>query len=181
MPDDTQTTPSPARHPDLDWSQVRETVLMLQVAVAQIERSMQDGDDSVQTLTDSFTSMAGKTQVILSAAASIAEGQEQETILKNCHAIEESMGQAIIAFQFYDKLSQRLAHISHSLNDLAALVSNPAQLYNPYEWHGLQQKIRSKYTNEADRRMFDAMIAGVPLAEALALSDAKKDDDIELF
>jgi hypothetical protein len=45
--------------PDLDWSQVRETVLMLELAVGQIEAAMKEGNSSVEVLTDSFTSMAG--------------------------------------------------------------------------------------------------------------------------
>ncbi len=180
---ETTTGPSQAQQPDLDWSQVRETVMMLNLAVAQIERTMHDGDDSVQTLTDSFTSMAGNAEVIHAAADKLAESAERATILSNCAAIEGKMGQAIVAFQFYDKLSQRLAHIAHSLNDLAGLVSTPGRLYNPYEWQGLQQKIRSKYTNEADRRMFDAILAGATIKEALSLGDraANDEDDIELF
>lgn len=179
--DTSSTLPSKADHPDLDWSQVRETVMLLHLAVAQIDRSMHDGDDSVQTLTDSFTTMAGKAQVINSAAGQFPAGRERDTVLENCQAIELSMGQAIVAFQFYDKLSQRLAHISNSLEDLAELVSNPARLYNPYEWHGLQRKIRSKYTNESDRHMFDAILAGATIEEALAKADPKPDNEIELF
>lgn len=32
----------------LDWSQVRETVRMINLAVAQIEMSMNEGDDSIE-------------------------------------------------------------------------------------------------------------------------------------
>ena len=48
-----------AHSPDLDWSQVRETVLMLELAVGQIDAAMKEGNSSVEVLTDSFTSMAG--------------------------------------------------------------------------------------------------------------------------
>lgn len=51
--------PSTADKPDLGWSQVRETVLMLGVAMGQIESAMKDGNESVavDVLSDSFTSM----------------------------------------------------------------------------------------------------------------------------
>ena len=55
---------STSSHPDLDWSQVRETVLMLKLAAAQVEFSLKDGSNSVNTLTDSFTSMAGSIEAI---------------------------------------------------------------------------------------------------------------------
>ena len=50
--------------PDLDWSQVRETVRLLNLAVTHIEESMRDGDDSVEHLADSVTTMAGTIQLI---------------------------------------------------------------------------------------------------------------------
>ena len=55
-----RTTPSDARNPDLDWSQIRETVMMLSLALAQIERSMTDGDDSVNALTELFDRREGR-------------------------------------------------------------------------------------------------------------------------
>jgi hypothetical protein len=36
---------SNAQQPDLDWSQVRETVKLLSVSSAQVEASMREGDD----------------------------------------------------------------------------------------------------------------------------------------
>lgn len=37
-----------------DWSRVRETVLMMELAVGQIEAAMRDSDSSVKVLTDTF-------------------------------------------------------------------------------------------------------------------------------
>ena len=58
---------------------------------------------------------------------------------------------------------------------MAELINNPDQLFNPYEWHGLQEMIKSKYTNETDRAMFDAILNGASVAEALKISE-KQDD-----
>ena len=44
--------------PISDWSQVRETVLMLELAAGQVEAAMRDSNYSVEVLTDTFTSMA---------------------------------------------------------------------------------------------------------------------------
>ena len=55
---------SSAHSPDLDWSQVRETVLMLELAVGQIESALKEGNSSVEVLTDSFTSMAGYMRMV---------------------------------------------------------------------------------------------------------------------
>ena len=92
---------------------------------------------------------------------------------------------AIMAFQFYDRLVQRLDHACRSIDALAELIADARRLYNPSEWVGIQQKIRSKYTMESERIMFDAILDGATVAEALALSRQKladnKPDDIELF
>ncbi len=180
-------THSNAENPDLDWSQVRETVMMLNLAVAQLGWTLKDGDESVNTLTNSFTSMVGNAEVISEAAESLEEGPAKQAIIENSHAVAQRMQAAIIAFQFYDKLSQRLNHVASSLTDLSRLVSEPQRLYNPFEWSGLQQKIRANYTNEADKVLFDAVLQGADIEEAHQLyqqaldSQKRADDEVELF
>ena len=96
------------------------------------------------------------------------------------------MGQAIIAFQFYDRLSQRLSHVCRSLDDLGGLVSDPARLYNTSAWVGLQALIRSKYVTEEDRKMFDTPMATQNVKLALdefirCKREQQPSGDIELF
>ncbi len=179
--------PSGAGNPDLDWSQVRETVLMLNLAVAQIEHSMRDGDDSVETLVNSFTGMSGSVQAIAAAAEDLGQDgdvqQIRSTILDKCRAVSASMQSAIIAFQFYDKMTQRLSHVASSLGSLGELVVDSRRLFNPYEWHGLQEQIKSKYTVDEELRMFDAILKGASVQEALDLvnPDAGAGENVELF
>lgn len=179
------TAPSTAVKPDLDWSQVRETVRMLHAAIAQIKLSMTEGNDSVASLTDSFTTLVGRTSSIGEAAKQLPDGPEKDTIQKNIQSVHEEVQSAIVAFQFYDKLTQRLEHASHSLNALGELVDDQARLYSPYEWKGLQNSIKSRYTIEADRAMFDAILNGATVEEALQLmlelSCHEQDSAIELF
>lgn len=174
-----------ARKPDLDWSQVQETVRMLNLAVTQLERTMSDGSESVNALTETFASLIGGIQAIGMAAKNLPDTPEKATIEANVNPAAEKINTAIIAFQFYDKLSQRLAHVSNSLDALGKLIANPTRLFNPYEWHGLQAMIKSKYTIEQDRIMFEAILSGATVDEALALSTKGKqqedDGDVELF
>ena len=189
---------STARNPDLDWSQVRETILMLALAVAQIEISMRDSNGSVEVLSNSFTSMIGQVKMIERTAAALPdtpEGADARTaIVDNCTIIGETMHSAIVAFQFYDKLTQRLSHVTSSLGALADLVADVRRLYNPYEWLGMQEKIKSRYTMEEERLMFDAMMEGKSVKQALAIyiqaMEEKRqkaatvgydEEDIELF
>ena len=180
--------PSSADKPDLDWSQVRETVQMLNLAVAQISGTLHEGDESVNHLASTFTSMVGNVETANIAAENLPDSTEKETIRSNCQAVAKEMQNAIIAFQFYDKLTQRLGHVADSLHVLSNLVSSPEQLYNPYAWRGLQEKIKSNYTVEGERAMFDIILSGRGVDEALALAkqireeaEQQDDDDVELF
>lgn len=161
---------------------------MLNLAVAQIELSLRSGNDSVTSLANSFTSMAGNVETINDTASSMTTNDAAALIQEKCHSVSTQMHSAIIAFQFYDKLTQRLSHLSNSIAGLADLVKAPEQLYSPYAWHDLQNKIKSTYTVESDIAMFEAILNGQSVAEALQASDEadkmtqqNDDDDVELF
>lgn len=124
MSDNKKPLSSTANHPDLDWSQVKETVLMLKLAAAQVEYSLKDGANSVNTLTDSFTNMAGSIKAIELSTKSLfekydVESEDQVTVKENCEQVSVKMQQAIIAFQFYDTLVQRMDHVVNSLSKLS--------------------------------------------------------------
>ena len=174
-----------ADSPDLGWSQVNETVLMLQLAVSYLQRGMLEGDESINTLTESFTKMMEGTASISSAIKSVDDEQVKDTVLSQCKDIDVMMQSAIMAFQFYDKLTQRLGHVSSSMSSLSELVSNPQRLHSPPEWVRLQADIKDNFTIPEDRQIFDRLLDGMSIDEALAYveknNQQKAADDIELF
>lgn len=181
--------PSTAKYPDLDWSQIRETVRMLHLAVAQIDMSLRDGDDSIQTLSKSFTSMIESVnEISLIFKNFVFDGESQRSskiINSEIGKISLKVEESIVAFQFYDKLSQRLSHVSHALAALADLVGDQRRLFNPSEWTELQGKIRARYSMREEQEMFDLLLHGGSIEEALekgkvVIHDAL-DGDIELF
>jgi len=215
-----------------EWTHVNETIMMIGLAVAQIEKSLTDGDDSVSVLTNSFMTMMSylnnisetieslpKTDAVIGnistakekiskaleivgdgsgseelkdALAALEESilPEQETLdtlSMNCMTASMQMQDTIIAFQFYDRLSQRLHQIVKSLTAMSQLIADRQRLHNPYEWVELQENIKSRYTIEADRIMFDALLAGAEISEALDIAnqyeveEEGEEDSIELF
>lgn len=160
-----------ARMPDLDWSQVRETVLMLELAAGQVEAAMRESNTSVEVLTDTFTSLAGTLQLIDAAVETLPDtvgnGLVKAEIQDNTKLVSRKIHDSIVAFQFYDKLVQRLAHVCNGLENLSQLVSDQSRLFQPNEWVKLQDLIRSKYTMTEERAMFDAVIHGMPVEQAL--------------
>ena len=171
---------SRASAPDLDWSQVRETVRLLNLAVAHIEESMSVGNESVDVLTDSFTTMAGTIQSIAKSVKELPESGTNKvtrSIEEKCESLHDEVHAAIIAFQFYDRLVQKLTHVSNSMDALGELIIDDKKLYDPLEWSALQEKIRCRYTMESERRMFDALMKGASIQQALEQAKIHKDGD----
>ncbi|MDO8931945.1 MAG: hypothetical protein Q7U97_06090 [Rhodocyclaceae bacterium] len=171
MAADTPANGTRAHSPDLDWSQVRETVLMLELAAGQVEAAMRESNSSVEVLTDTFTSLADTLQLIDAAVSTLPDtvgnGLVKAEIQDNTKLVSQKIHDAIVAFQFYDKLVQRLAHVCHGLEGLSGVVTDKSRLFNPGEWVSLQQMIRSKYTMTEERAMFDAVIHGMSVEDAL--------------
>ena len=182
---------------EIDWSQVGETLAMLALAVAQIDTSLNEGTQSVNRLSTSFTAMAENTRRILAISNHEVEAEhitarEVRNEIRNIATdVSDEIHQAIIAFQFYDRLSQRLEHVSQSLERMGHLMADPSQRYQPRFWKELQTKIKSQYTMEAERIMFEHIMAGNSVAQALEIyhhyfetsaNDAfDTTDEIELF
>ncbi|QEP42748.1 hypothetical protein D5085_06185 [Ectothiorhodospiraceae bacterium BW-2] len=164
---------------------MRETVSLLNVAAHQIEWSLTDSDESINTLSESFTTMVNEASQIKQMVQH-DNPQQSEAIISAANDIEQRMHQAIIAFQFYDRLTQRMNHLASSLRLLSELVNDASRLYNPGEWHQLIEAIRQRYTTESDRAMFDAILSGLSLDEAISCyirsqAEDSQEDDIELF
>lgn len=189
------TNQSPAKPcPDADsWSHIQETITMLCLAVCQIEASMSDSHESVNTLTQSFTDIADhsrsvdlQVQSLQATDELVSFKQEVATTAAQMHA---QISKAITAFQFYDRVSQRLDHVARSLEAVTSIMTDNGQLNNPLAWQDIQQRVKNNYTMEAERIMFEHIMRGASVEEALQIyrhhftqEDAQDDiDEVELF
>ena len=164
------------------WSEVQETILMINVAVARIEHAMIEGDDSFTSLSQSFIETVNAATTITATANQLEDSPIKDTIKENCQDINLRVSDSIISFQFYDKLSQRMALVSKTLASLTEILRDQTKTGEHQEWKNLQEMIRSKYTLDSDQEMFDSVINGVPIDEALKIAVKKNtDDDVEFF
>ncbi|QKJ67159.1 hypothetical protein HQN60_10865 [Deefgea piscis] len=159
---------SAAHNPDLAWDQVRETILMMGIAVAQVRHAMEEGSASFTTLADSFAVTCQHIESLRNDLTQILPTLPAELDLPNkISEINAQNMQSIIAFQFYDRLSQRLEHVCSTISELAVLVSDHALPHQAHAWLDLQRKIRSQYTMEQEKVLFDAILHGDPIHTAL--------------
>lgn len=187
--DPTNVQGTRANRPDLDWSQIGETVLILQLSASQIMAAMRDSDSSVDVLANTFSSMAGYIRHMSELVQEIPTTPENASRKLALSGISEQVGsminQAVISFQFYDKLVQRLSHVTHGLADITALVGDKSRLYSPDEWVALQERYRAKFSTAEERALFQSVVIdGMPVERALETyldSLRDKGDDVELF
>ncbi len=191
---DVPVSPSTAERPDLDWSQVRETVRMFRVGVSAIEYSMSTGDESIGSLIQAFTNMNLFMKEIKEIPRDIEGGvpescgvQYQEMLNRldtKCDMVINDLKNAVIAFQFYDRLTQQLNHISSSLENTAELVGDHSRIFNPAEWKELQNQVHGSFTMEEGKVLFNALLNGASKEEAIQEAKDygnKEADDLELF
>lgn len=175
---------SDSKNPDLDWSQVRETVKLLNVSATQVDVLLKESEVSVNTLTDSFTDIVDSMQAITNYLLALETSENKDEALACCSETKDKIQAAIIAFQFYDRMQQCLQHVTSNLRGLSKLVEIPERLYNPVEWNDFQKQIRSRFTMESEKLMFDAILQGKSIDDAIAAKNALQKaqaDDIELF
>jgi hypothetical protein len=96
------------------------------------------------------------------------------------------MNTVIVTFQFYDRLSQRLGHVSGGLDSLATLVSARENFYSSRALEDLRERMRSVYSLEEEQELFQALQDGCSVQEALQrcmkIKRAKETSyDTELF
>ncbi len=180
--------------------EVQETIMMLNLSVAQIELSITDGDSSVNTLIDSFSFMSHHIEEIEASSKLIAEmtgevegmDKHNASLLSQTNELASKMQQAIMAFQFYDKLSQRLDHVSQGLSGLADIVSNHMSVKDEAQWEGFKETVRQGTTMREEEELFELIFdQGMPASEAIEMMKARilerrhqedeEEDEIEFF
>ncbi|GLQ31915.1 hypothetical protein [Litoribrevibacter albus] len=167
----------------LNQEQLEATIKMLALAVAQIEATMIEAGQSVTELSSSFSEIAENFHHL--------DGHDAETVIRvdrrDFSNLREKLNRAIIAMQFYDRMTQRLHHVNTGLTDTANLLGDPSNI-SDQDWNDLQNSIKQRYTMESERKMFEQIVSGISLDEALeafkqitSSTLAEPQDDIELF
>lgn len=186
----------------LSSRELLKTVLTLNLAIAQIDLSMTEGEYSVNSLIENFNYMHSEIARIRSAISSPDASIEDviDTVNKESKDLDVKFSESIIAFQFYDKLSQRLHHVSESLSALTDIVSNQELVIDNQVWDNFVAKMERYSSMREEYELFEMIFnAGVSTQQAvedmkskmrLKLQIAREkhksdapdyEDDIELF
>ena len=141
-----------------DWCQHRATSRLVSLSAALIESAIEEAMEDIEALTQSFLEVAEKTQSLDGVARSLIEDAERvsmDELMAHSQIINREVHNAVGKLQLCDRLAQRLGNVRNNLSELAALLSESSQLHSAERWQGFLQRIRSQYTMEEERLMFD--------------------------
>lgn len=180
---------APPASPADDWSPEYETALLLDLCEAQMEAAMRDSDQSVDQLVRAFTDLVEASRAVSELASKLpaSNGKENaDELNRRAELVAKQVNDAIVAFQFYDKLTQRLGHVRHSLTTLALFVCNRTHAQQRDHWHKLLTSLRRLYRTEEERVVFDMVAEGATAdaVRAAVTQDENKHSDtssVELF
>lgn len=148
-----------------NWSPQQQTARMLALCEAQMEAATQDSDQAVDTLVQAFTELTGMVQEL--TRQSTTQNAVQDAALtdmnERCSRLSSQVAAAIVAFQFYDKLSQRLGHVRYSLSTLALFVCDRSNSQSPEHWDKLLATLSRLYRTAEERAIFDSIAGSLAL------------------
>lgn len=176
------------------WTPEQQIAHMLDLCEAQMESALSESDVAVDTLIKAFSglvdtarSVSAMTETLPSELRHVAANGLNQQV----EAITQQMAAAVVAFQFYDKLTQRLGHVRYSLSTLSGFVCDRAQATQRDQWRQLFMTLRGLYRTEEERQIFNMMVEGATAEEArehihqstatLRVSTATTSGEIELF
>ena len=173
-----------------NWSPEQETALLLDLCEAQMDAALRDSDQAVDSLVKAFTELVEASQSMSELAKQMSSAQEAQgsgsgELNRRCDVMASQVNNAVVAFQFYDKLSQRLGHVRHSLTTLAMFVCDRSHANQRDHWRKLLVALRRLYRTDEERAVFDLMAQGASADEVRAsVQSAQASQDsgsVELF
>ncbi len=173
-----------------EWTPEQQIAHMLGLCEAQMESALAESDRAVEVLIRAFTGLSESTRALNGIADDLPpefRDKINARLQERVGAIHQEMSQAVVAFQFYDKLTQRLGHVRYSLTSLAMFVCNRAQTSQREHWQRLFTTLRRLYRTEEERELFQLMVQGASAEDARAQAEqhaqqaVNQSGEIELF
>jgi hypothetical protein len=147
------------------WTPEQQVARLLSLCEAQMESALSESDVAVEALVKSFSGLIEAGQ----ALGSISDKTPQTgatDLAAQLEALKKQTAAAVVAFQFYDKLTQRLGHVRYSLSALAMFVCDRAKAGEREQWRRMFATLRRLYRTEEERQLFRLMVEGASAEEA---------------
>ena len=130
----------------MDKDDINHVAPLLLLAVRQLDAAMLDASAEAELLSRAVAALSER-------GAHMRDTGGDSTHAKALPILADAQ-RAMRALQFHDRLSQRITHVRDALARLHASVATAGG----DEWRKLHDSIRSLYTMEDERQIFDALV-----------------------
>lgn len=144
----------------MDQDEIRHLAPLLLLAVRQLDAAMLDASAEAELLSRAVAALGVR-------GAQMRDSGGDDTHARALPFVADAQ-RAMRALQFHDRLSQRVTHVRDALTRLHACVA----MGEGGEWNKLTDSIRSLYTMEDERQIFDALVPRAPDRDAATAEDA---------
>ncbi len=150
----------------ISWTPEQQIARLLALCEAQMESALSESDVAVEALVKSFAGLieAGQALGALNEKTPAAAGPAD--LAQQLDTLRKQTAAAVVAFQFYDKLTQRLGHVRYSLSALAMFVCDRSKSGEREQWKRMFSTLRRLYRTEEERQLFRLMVEGASADEA---------------
>jgi hypothetical protein len=160
-------------------------VTLLQLAAAQLALSMKETEQPFNNLSRLFIDIVeGFNQI--EKLLSRGEPSDIKHVTQLHKTTQKSVQNAIIDFQFYDRMTQRLNHIMQNIQDTIFSIENKNET-DDKQWESIFMDIEKSYTMEEEKQLYLSIRSGIGFDQAmknLITQTFQKQDvaqEIELF
>lgn len=136
-----------------------ELVAMLGVIASQIQSAMQETDAPATTLVETAHSLTKATQTVATCLFDFSGSPARvfQDLMVLHDDLHSRAGKAATAIQFHDRLAQCLTHVCSNLTYLAEFLASSDKPKTAAEWAQLRERVRSTYSMEEERALFDRL------------------------
>jgi hypothetical protein len=170
-----------------EWTPEQQLAHVLEICGAQMQSALRESDLAIETLLQAFAAFAAMVRDLEALPEELKKAMPAG-FTGQLASVGKQVTSAVVAFQFYDKLTQRLGHVHYSLSTLATFVCDKSQAGEREHWQCLLATLERLYRTQDERRLFQRMAQGLPadqasqpIDETTPASAPDKAGEIELF
>lgn len=152
----------------MDKDDINHLAPLLLLAVRQLDAALLDASAEAELLSRAVADLGVR-------GAQMRDSGGDATHAKALPFVADAQ-RAMRALQFHDRLSQRVNHVRDALMRVHGCVATN----HGDEWRKLNDSIRSLYTMEDERQIFDALVPRAPDADDEPCEEAQR-GSVELF
>jgi hypothetical protein len=166
LPNPPETTDDTVMIRTIAWTPEQQIARLLSLCEAQMESALSESDVAVEALVKSFAGLIEAGQALGSLSETPPPEAGAADLARQLDTLRKQTAAAVVAFQFYDKLTQRLGHVRYSLSALAMFVCDRAKSGEREQWKRMFSTLRRLYRTEEERELFKLMVEGASAEEA---------------